>query len=469
MKKRLIPLLAGLVGLVGFVALPAARAQSTDATITALGLNYVPPVVVVHTGDGAVLDNKDPVTHDVQSRDGLFHSGSVSGGTSGPVLGVDKLPPGEYAYYCSFHSWMNGVLVIEDQVPTPPTPVAPGVGTIPAAGAVAAPTSITVHDGSLYAASYVQGAVEQLPILAGGALGPATTYASGFTNPLGIAFGSDGTLFVSDSHTSTTPGRLTDGRVWAVPPGGGTPTVVIDGLPNGRHNTNGMAVFNGRLYITNGSSTDDGVSGGPPEVPPWTGSVLSVPEGDRNLTLTSPDVTVVLKGGRNLYDIVFRPGTSEAWVPMNGPDMFDPYGEDLLLKADVTQPAPDFGFPECLYGPGGVNDWISNTVVSSTNPCTGAQKLPEQIMGLHVSADGAAFGVAPFDPNSLYVALFGNFFGSKVVGHQVVRVPIDPVTGKAGPLQTVFAGGLPLDIAFGPDGTMYVADFAAGIEVVKHL
>ena len=67
------------------------------------------------------------------------------------------------------------------------------------------------------------------------------------------------------------------------------------------------------------------------------------------------------------------------------------------------------------------------------------------------------------------MALFGNFFGSKVVGHQVVRVPIDPVTGKAGPLQTVFAGGLPLDIAFGPDGTMYVADFAAGIEVVKHL
>ena len=37
---------------------------------------------------------------------------------------------------------------------------------------------------------------------------------------------------------------------------------------------------------------------------------------------------------------------------MNGPDMFDPYGEDLLLKTDVTQPAPDFGFPEC-YDQGG--------------------------------------------------------------------------------------------------------------------
>src|SRR5437763_3464951 len=170
MKRRLIPLLAGLVGLVGLVAIPAARAQSTDATITALGLNYVPPVVVVHTGDGAVLDNKDPVKHDVQSRDGLFHSGLVAGGTSGPVLGVDKLPPGQYAYYCSFHSWMNGVLVVQDQVPTPP-PIAPGISTAPAVGTVPAPTSITVHDGNVYAASYVQGAVDALPILPGGALG----------------------------------------------------------------------------------------------------------------------------------------------------------------------------------------------------------------------------------------------------------------------------------------------------------
>src|SRR5207249_4501707 len=115
-------------------------------------------------------------------------------------------------------------------------------------------------------------------------------------------------------------------------------------------------------------------------------------------------------------------------------------------------------------------DWISNTVVADTNPCTGAQKLPEQIMGLHVSADGAAFGPGATSPwgGDLYVALFGNFFGSNVVGHQVVRVPID-ATGKAGALQTVFAGGLPLDITFNPadDTTLYVADFAAGIEIVK--
>ena len=52
---------------------------------------------------------------------------------------------------------------------------------------------------------------------------------------------------------------------------------------------------------------------------------------------------------RNLYDVAFRPGTDEAWIPTNGPDPFDPYGEDLLHKTDVTGDPLDFGFPGCIY------------------------------------------------------------------------------------------------------------------------
>src|SRR5438105_7516671 len=244
MKRHLIALLAGLVGLVGLVALPAARATSTEAHVRAVGVNCVPPVVAVHTGDGLRFANQDTLQHTVSSRANdatgqpLFDTGLISPGGSVSVNGVSTLAPGQYLFYCTLHLNMNGVLLVEDQVPTPPVP-APGTGAAPAVGTVPAPTSITLaNDGkSLFAASYVQGTVDQLPILPGGALGPPTTYASGFTNPLGIAFGSDGTLFVADSHPSSTPGRLTDGRVWAVPPGGGVATTkVIDGLPNGRHN-----------------------------------------------------------------------------------------------------------------------------------------------------------------------------------------------------------------------------------------
>ncbi len=54
---------------------------------------------------------------------------------------------------------------------------------------------------------------------------------------------------------------------------------MISGLPNGRHNTNGLAIgADGMLYITNGNSTDSGFGeeGGAPEVQPYSGSVLRV-------------------------------------------------------------------------------------------------------------------------------------------------------------------------------------------------
>jgi glucose/arabinose dehydrogenase len=268
---------------------------------------------------------------------------------------------------------------------------------------------------------------------------------------------STGIAFVADSHPSTT-GRTTDGRVWAVDPAG-TKQIVIDGLPNGRHNTNGMAIKDGRLYITNGNSTDDGVAGGEPEVPPYSGSLLSVPVDGRNLG--PGDAIVEATGMRNVYDVAFRPGTSEAWTTMNGPDALEPFGEDLLMKTDVAGPETDFGFPECIYraGPGGPTDPEAgdNPVVPGT---CGAHDAPEVTMGLHVSADGLAFGPegSPWD-GDLFVAEFGNFFGAPA-GRKIVRVPID-AAGVAGAPVDVFVGGGPLDVAFGPGGNLYIADFAA--------
>jgi hypothetical protein len=91
------------------------------------------------------------------------------------------------------------------------------------------------------------------------------------------------------------------------------------------------------------------------------------------------------------------------------------------------------------------------------------QKLPEQLLGLHVSADGLAFDV---NSRYLYIALFGNFFGDEVVGHRVVRVPVD-ANGVAGEPQLLIVGGAPLDVTATADG-IYVADFASGqITLIK--
>jgi len=57
-----------------------------------------------------------------------------------------------------------------------------------------------------------------------------TVYASGFTNVLDIAFGSDGSLYVLEiSHFGLLSGSPFGG-LWRVPPGGGTPQLLTTDL-----------------------------------------------------------------------------------------------------------------------------------------------------------------------------------------------------------------------------------------------
>jgi glucose/arabinose dehydrogenase/plastocyanin len=472
-------LTAGLVPGIGVGAPPASAMPNV---IAAARNQFLPAEVVIAEGTGLTFANTDAVPHDVTSDEpGLFHSSTIVTGTS-RVVGVEDLAPNTYTFYCTVHTEMWGLLTVVDT----PSPVdhPPAQSLPPVANALGAsvptPTSIafTPAGDALLATSWALGSVFRLPVLAGGLLGPATEYATGFDNPLGVTVAPDGTLFVADSYPSTRPGRDRDGRVWALPPGGGAAgtvgSVVASELPNGRHDTNNLTVAGGRLYITNGNSTDDGVAGGVAEEPPWSGALLSVPLSARGLTPSNaPPGTLVIEatGMRNLYDVALRPGTREAWITMNGPDALAPFGEDLLLRATVSDPADptwaaaDFGFPGCVYraGPSGEPQVGQNPAVATTHQCSPSHRPPEQLLGLHVSADGLAFGPGPdggFWGGDLFVAEFGSFNG--VEGHRIVRVPVDASGRSAHPVD-FFVGAAPLDLAFGPAGTgLYVADFATG-------
>jgi hypothetical protein len=154
-----------------------------------------------------------------------------------------------------------GVVALFPNVPTP----GPGGAPIPMN---AVPTGVVEGPDGAYYVSQLTG----FPFPAGGAKvfrvdprgGEPTTYATGFTNAMDLAFGRDGTLYVLeiDSNSLAVPGD--EGGLWAVPPGGGAPVKVE--LPAGTlTNPGGIAVGRrGDLYVTNRATS------------PGTGEVLKI-------------------------------------------------------------------------------------------------------------------------------------------------------------------------------------------------
>ncbi len=366
------------------------------------------------------------------------------------------------------------------------------VGFVVTPGAVsltATSLAFSPDGGTLYITSLL-GRVFQYPVVAGLIAGPPSVFVEGLNQPLGVLATEDA-VFIADS----VPGlprangivlRATDAN------GAGEADqveTVISGLPNGRHNTNGLAIGgDGLLYITNGNSTDSGFGeeGGPPEVQPYSGSVLRVDPTATDLT-PSPEM-VVATGWRNIYDIAFfppghpaaTPGTMKAAVPMNGPDGLEypaatrPTGEDTLSIFDTADGVVDhFGFPWCLYdrAKSGLAGFTQDASQGSCDPLpphafTGlaspaAQAKPSALFGTHVSANGLAFNPntnfpAAYD-NDLLVTEFGNLFGTLPLGHKIVRVRFG-ADGSVTAVEDFMTGILPLDLTFGPDGAMWVAD-----------
>ena len=327
--------------------------------------------------------------------------------------------------------------------------------------------------------------------------GQPQVYADGFDGPLGVLSAKDGSLYVADAEPAREGpyGFRAYGRVWRVLDKdkdgvADKKYVVLKDLPNGRHNTNGMAFGpDGMLYVTNGNSTDDGVEGGEAEVVPWSGSLIRVDPKARNVSLAELPrrKTLVATGWRNVYDVAFSPiDPTLAFVPMNGtddarkgstaenpvdPDLED--SDDLLYATDIDdRRADDFGFPECLYNvveKGSLEPYENPNpdVIEKFGSCPiGSVPRPVSSFGLHTSSDGLAFQTkgawGPDYKNDLFVAEWGNLFGAPA-GHDVVRVQLNK-SGRKVVSQSVFAElDLPLDLTFDRAGVMYVADFSGSI------
>lgn len=302
------------------------------------------------------------------------------------------------------------------------------------------PTSLTFGpDGNLYVAAR-SGTIYRID-----QDGSASPFFSGLTVPTGIAF-QPGTerLFVSSRVTDVNVNG--EGKVSVIEDG--KATTLFDGLPCcyvGMHGPNGIAFGpDGYGYVGIGGRADHGEiliaegQGPQDERHPQEAAILRfAPDGSL--------VETYARGFRNPYDIAWD-AEGELYATDNGRDGNRDAGDNPPDELHRVVPGGEHGYP-----------WYDCPV------CFSAPDEVEVIPALfellpHSAAAGIIayrHGQFPGYYNDLFLVLWSAFEGAQ----NVMRVSADRT--EISPFVTGFAQ--PIDVTVGPDGSLYVADYATGI------
>jgi len=295
-----------------------------------------------------------------------------------------------------------------------------------------APTSITFGpDGLLYVAT-LDGQIFTVD-----ASGESTLFFEGLIAPTAITF-QPGTwrLFVSDRVINVSNGG--ESQISVIE--NGERRQIIGGLPccyAGMHAAQGIAFGpDGYAYAGVGARADHGEildsENLPDERRPLEAAIIRFsPDGS--------EVSEYAAGFRNPYDLAFD-GNGQLYTTDNGPD-FGPPDEFHIVVPGGEHGYPYYVCDDCFGIPAAV-DLIPP-----------AYEFPP-----HVSPTGLTTYLAAAFPgyyNSIFAVLWSAFEGAQKVVH----------FGPGGSGGTDFAQGfaLPIDVTVGPDGNLYVADFATGI------
>jgi plastocyanin len=100
-------MLLSLGGAVGAATQPAAAAEHT---VVIENMQFNPPQLTVHRGDRIVWVNKDLFPHTASAVDQAFDSGSIAVGASWTYVARTS---GAFAYGCTFHPTMKGMLKVQ--------------------------------------------------------------------------------------------------------------------------------------------------------------------------------------------------------------------------------------------------------------------------------------------------------------------------------------------------------------------
>jgi plastocyanin len=111
-RPRLLCLwLAALLVSSGITAAETQRpAKGAVHTVVIENMQYNPPELRVHRGERIVWVNTDLFPHTVTAAAHAFDSGSIAAGASWTHVARKA---GEYAYGCTFHPTMKGILEVQ--------------------------------------------------------------------------------------------------------------------------------------------------------------------------------------------------------------------------------------------------------------------------------------------------------------------------------------------------------------------
>ena len=297
---------------------------------------------------------------------------------------------------------------------------------------VSLPTSLAFGpDGRLYVAS-LSGEISALTDDDGdGLVDEISHFAERLRVPLGLLW-VDETLFISlKGFVVATEDSDGDGAADSFSP-------VVSDLPaSGSHQNDGMAFGpDGYIYLGMGSTCNVCV-----ETDPRSATILRfLPDGS--------DLSIVATGLRNPYDVAFNLA-GDLFATDNGRD--DLGATEPPEELNHIESTKDYGWPDCWEG----ND----------DPACDTYAGAVAEFDAHASANGLTFYSGNIFPaefrDNAFVAIFGSYeFPDVTRGVQRVSLEKADDSYIATKVDWLFkSNGRPLDLAVGPDGALYMADF----------
>ena len=311
-------------------------------------------------------------------------------------------------------------------------------------------------------------------------------------NVLGIAFSPTDppapvTIYVSHSEVLAGPeGAPFSGTVSKLDAPRYEPVEIITGLPtsSAEHATNGIAFdSDGRLYIAQGGMTNAGRTSDrfPRPETPLSGAILLADVEDsefdgaivydppdaptEDTELVHGDVRVFASGLRNPYDLLFH-SNGMIYATDNGPNEPDGARSMSCTSAGAGSSGPDelnlivegayYGHPnrnrgrsmaeECVYESGDAPSRIATPPIAT--------------LGYFVSANG----MAEYKADSFGGRLRGNMIYVEWASGRIWRVVFSADGTEVVAISRLVPDVLrqPIDVAVGPDGTVFVAELDAG-------